>query len=56
VAHPTWELRDAAKVEVSDNLGAFYGASFAPVLAARPVSAYLAEGSAVTVSRPTRLL
>ena len=36
-------------------MAAFYGPAFGEVLAAPPVSAYLAEGSAVTVSRPVRV-
>lgn len=56
VEHPPWRLRPAASVEVSTELAAFYGPAFGEVLAARPVSAFLAEGSQVTVSRPVRLI
>lgn len=55
VEHPAWHLRRAASVDVSGEMAAFYGPSFAEVLAARPVSAYLADGSPVTVSRPVRI-
>jgi uncharacterized protein len=55
VAHPAWSLRSASAVEVSGELAAFYGPAFGEVLAARPVSAFLADGSPVTVSRPARL-
>jgi uncharacterized protein YqjF (DUF2071 family) len=55
VAHPSWRLRPAASSEVSGELAAFYGPAFGEVLSARPVSAFLAEGSAVTVSRPVRI-
>jgi hypothetical protein len=55
VEHPTWQLRTAASVDVAGDMAAFYGPAFGEVLAARPVSAYLAEGSAVTVSRPVAI-
>lgn len=55
VVHPGWELRAAATVNVAGDMGAFYGPAFGEVLAARPVSAYLAQGSSVTVSRPRRV-
>jgi hypothetical protein len=42
-------------VQVSGDMAAFYGPGFGDVLAARPVSAYLADGSPVTVSRPVRI-
>ena len=55
VAHPTWRLRTAAMVSVHGEMGAFYGAAFGEVLSSPPVSAYLAEGSRITVSRPARI-
>ena len=55
VMHPTWEFRHAASVSVGGDVAAFYGPAFGEVLAATPVSAYLAEGSPVTVSRPRRI-
>jgi len=55
VEHPPWHLRRAASVEVSGEMAAFYGPAFGEVLATRPVSAYLADGSPVTVSRPVRI-
>jgi hypothetical protein len=55
VAHTPWYLRRAALVQVSGDMAAFYGPGFGDVLAARPVSAYLADGSPVTVSRPVRI-
>jgi uncharacterized protein YqjF (DUF2071 family) len=55
VVHAPWYLRTAAAVQVSGDLAAFYGPAFGEVLAATPVSAYLADGSPVTVSRPVRI-
>jgi uncharacterized protein len=55
VAHPTWRLRSAATVTVEGDMAAFYGPEWGAVLSAPPVSAFLAEGSAVTVYRPKRI-
>lgn len=49
VQHPRWTARDAGVAGFSGNAGHFYGADFAQVLLRRPDSAFLAEGSAVTV-------
>lgn len=55
VEHPAWRVRVASSIQLSDDMPAFYGPAFGEVLGARPVSAYLAEGSRVTVSRPVRI-
>ena len=55
VTHPTWRLRAAATASVEGDMAAFYGPEWREVLSAPPVSAYLAEGSAVTVFRPRRI-
>ena len=55
VAHPRWRFRPAATASIEGDMAAFYGAEWREVLSARPVSAYLAEGSPVTVSRPRRV-
>lgn len=55
VAHPAWELRIAASASVGGDLAALYGPAFGEILTAKPVSAYLAEGSPVTVFRPLRI-
>jgi len=55
VTHPTWRLRQAATASVEGDMAAFYGPEWHEVLSAPPVSAYLAEGSAVTVFRPRRI-
>jgi uncharacterized protein YqjF (DUF2071 family) len=55
VAHPAWRVWPEARVEIGGDMGAFYGAGFGEVLAAPPASAFLAEGSAVTVFRPAML-
>jgi len=54
VDHPPWRVWRVEGLELEPPPGAFYGHPFADLLQ-RPVSAFLAEGSAVTVFRPTRL-
>jgi hypothetical protein len=55
VAHPAWRVWPEARVETGGDMGAIYGAGLGEVLAAPPASAFLAEGSAVTVFRPAVL-
>jgi uncharacterized protein len=55
VEHPPWRVWDAEGAELDCDVRAVYGAGFAECLGARPRSAFLAEGSAVTVSRGRRL-
>jgi uncharacterized protein len=49
VAHPQWQVRNVTSAEFRGNAAAHYGREFAAVLAEPPRSAFLAEGSAVTV-------
>ena len=55
VEHPPWWVWQAASVEFKGEAAALYGAQFADVLASQPVSAFVAEGSAVTVRRGVRI-
>lgn len=55
VQHPRWQVREASQAEFRGNAGNFYGAEFAEVLHRPPDSAFLAEGSAVTVFRGIRI-
>jgi uncharacterized protein YqjF (DUF2071 family) len=55
VAHPAWRVWPGAGAQIGGDPGAFYGTAFGEVLAAAPTSAFLAEGSAVTVFRPAML-
>ena len=55
VSHPRWRVWPAAEPSLDANVPRLYGSSFARTLAATPVSAFIAEGSAVTVYRPRRL-
>ncbi len=55
VEHPPWRVRQGADVSVGGAMGALYGGAFGEVLARPPDSAFLADGSAVTVHRPVRI-
>jgi len=55
VEHPRWRVWAATESSLDADVPRLYGSSFARALAASPVSAFIAEGSAVTVFRPRRL-
>jgi hypothetical protein len=55
VQHPRWRVATAARAELDCDVGRLYGQAFVEPLQARPVSAFLADGSEVTVSRGARL-
>jgi uncharacterized protein YqjF (DUF2071 family) len=54
VAHPPWAVAPAESHRIDGDLTAVYGPALARCLE-RPVSVFLADGSAVTVSRPVSL-
>lgn len=55
VEHPRWRAWTARNARLDCEAVALYGADFARALAAQPVSAFLAEGSAISVRRGARL-
>jgi uncharacterized protein YqjF (DUF2071 family) len=55
VEHPSWRVWQTERATVTGDLEELYGPIFADVLSRAPESAFLAEGSAVTVNRPTRI-
>ena len=55
VEHPQWMVRDAERARFSGDAEKYYGAEFAKVLERPPDSAFLAEGSAVTVFKGARI-
>lgn len=55
VAHPQWRVWNVARAAFDCDVRQVYGAGFAECLSGAPRSAFLAEGSAVTVSRGRRL-
>ena len=55
VDHPPWQVWEADGAQFECDVQAVYGAGFAECLKVEPRSAFLAEGSAVTVYRGRRL-
>ncbi|HEY3705655.1 MAG TPA: DUF2071 domain-containing protein [Terracidiphilus sp.] len=55
VQHPQWRVRDAAGSRFTGDAASVYGQTFAEVLRRAPDSAFLAEGSEVTVSDGVRI-
>ncbi len=57
VEHPPWRVWPATRSQLVCDAGALYGEAFAELLREdqAPSSAFLAEGSAIVVRRPTRL-
>ncbi len=55
VQHPRWLVKDAKQAKVSGNLASLYGAEITQALARDPDSAFLAEGSPVTVFSGVRI-
>lgn len=54
VEHPRWRVQPVEDVRVELDAAALYGPEFARALDAAPTSAFLADGSAIAVRRPTR--
>jgi uncharacterized protein YqjF (DUF2071 family) len=55
VQHPRWNVWRAKRAGFSGDGARFYGAEFAMALSKDPHSAFLADGSAVTVFKGTRI-
>jgi uncharacterized protein YqjF (DUF2071 family) len=55
VEHPPWRVAPVARAELEGDVGGFYGPPFEEALRAAPVSAFVAEGSAVAVSWGRRI-
>ena len=55
VEHPPWRVWQAKDARLSPEAAAFYPPEFASTLGRTPDSAFLADGSAVTVYRPVRV-
>lgn len=55
VEHPPWNVWPASVATLDCDAATLYGASFAEVLTQHPASAFIADGSAVAVYRPTRI-
>jgi uncharacterized protein YqjF (DUF2071 family) len=55
VEHPRWQVYDAAEATLDCDVAHLYGEQFHESLMRKPTSAFLAEGSAVSVYRGVRL-
>lgn len=55
VAHPPWTAAPAVAAELDCDVARVYGDRFVAALRTQPTSAFLADGSAVTVSKGVRL-
>lgn len=55
VEHPQWRVWSATDAKFSCDVAAVYGKQYEAVLAAPPTSAFVADGSPVTVRRGVRL-
>jgi uncharacterized protein len=55
VTHPSWRVWNAENAQFDGDVEQLYGKDFAGVLKQAPTSAFLAEGSAVTVYKGRRL-
>ena len=55
VQHPRWLVREAKNARFRGDAARFYGSEFAQLLSLPPDSAFLAEGSPVTVFRGSRV-
>jgi uncharacterized protein YqjF (DUF2071 family) len=55
VQHVQWRIRNAKRAEFTGNLAGLYGSEIASALARNPDSAFLAEGSPVTVYKGVRI-
>lgn len=55
VTHPPWRIWQATTPELDVDAAKLYGDDFVQPLATAPRSAFIAEGSAVTVFRPRRI-
>lgn len=55
VRHPRWKVWPARTARLAGSVGDVYPPAFAAILAREPDSAFLADGSAVTVQSPVHL-
>jgi hypothetical protein len=55
VEHPRWSIREAQEARLDCDVAGLYGKQFAEVLSRPPTSAFLAEGSPVTVRKGIRI-
>ena len=56
VEHPRWKIRNATSFEFNADVATLYGEQFAETLSQQPRSAFIADGSPITVHRREVLL
>jgi hypothetical protein len=56
VEHPRWKIWNATSFEFNADVAALYGEEFAEVLNQPPRSAFIADGSPITVQKRQLLL
>lgn len=56
VEHPRWRVWQARDATLEGDLASLFGVEMATALAGPPASAFLADGSAITVYSPTRIV
>ena len=56
VEHPRWKIRNATSFEFNAEVATLYGEKFAETLNRPPRSAFIADGSPITVQRRSVLL
>jgi uncharacterized protein YqjF (DUF2071 family) len=54
VEHPPWNYHNVIALEISSSTAKFYGGRFEEVLQQKPHSAFVAQGSLITVGWPNR--
>jgi uncharacterized protein YqjF (DUF2071 family) len=55
VAHPSWQVWNATGAKFEGDVAELYGEELAVILRTKPSSAFLAEGSGITVSRGKKI-
>lgn len=56
VEHPSWNVWSVTEAQLNCDVATLYGAQYANALSGPPASAFLADGSAVTVRQGQRIL
>jgi hypothetical protein len=56
VEHPRWKIWNAERFELRANVATLYGEQFAQTLSQPPCSAFIADGSPISVERKEILL
>jgi len=56
VEHPPWRVRDGSDPKLDSDVAELYGSEWESILRAKPVSAFVAEGSPIAVYQGHRLI